>query len=193
MEKDIFLINKIEEIKNKNEKRIFCLEEKFNNLGNDFNKLIDSYNNALYTNETERNNNIDIFSLQQYFLDYLNNERDNSMEYLNNEFNKLIDIINQKNTNSEGNENIKKLLTIIKKEFVEKSKEINNKNDESELQSKEMDNKIKTQMFEQFENINNRIMNEILVDNEGKDQIIKYTQKYLLEIKNQMKIEKLQR
>ena len=193
MEKDIFLINKIEEIKNKNEKRISFLEEKFNNLGNDFNKLIDRYNNAIYTNETERNNNMDIFSLQQYFLDYLNNERDNSMEYLNNEFNKLIEIINQKNTNSEGNENIKKLITIIKKEFTEKSKEIHNKNDDSELQSKEMDNKIKTQMFEQFENINNRIMNEILVDKEGKDQIIKYTQKYLLEIKNQMKIEKLQR
>ena len=81
----------------------------------------------------------------------------------------------------------------IREEFIKKCKEIENKNDESEFQSKEIDNKIKTQTFEQFENINNRIMKEILTDNKEKDTIINYSQKYLIEIKKQMKLEKIKR
>ena len=68
-----------------------------------------------------------------------------------------------------------------------------NKIDESEYQSKDIDNIIKTQMFEQFENINNRIIKELLVDNNEKDNIINYTQNYLKELKKHMKLEKIQK
>ena len=159
------LIDKIDNIKNKSEERMLILDEEFNNLGKEFDELIEKYKISEYNENMESDENIDIFSLQQYVIDYINNERENSMDNLNNIFNKVLQNINQKIDTSKDNENIKSELILIREEFIKKCKEIENKNDESELQSKEIDNKIKTQIFEQFENINNRIMKEILTDN----------------------------
>ena len=195
MDNNIDLVNKIENIKNKSEEKIFLLEEKLNELGNDINKLIENYQNNEYNIYNINNNNNDnILSLQQDIIDYISKERENSINDFNNVFYKIIENVNQKN-NSKENENkgIKNILINIRKEFLKKCKEIMNKIDESEYQSKDIDNIIKTQMFEQFENINNRIIKELLVDNNEKDNIINYTQNYLLEIKNQMKLEKLQK
>ena len=190
MEKNIDLINKIEIIKNKSEERIFLLEEKLNDLGKDINKLIENYKNNEYD---KYNNDIsDKESLVQNIIDYISKERENSIDNVNNVLYKIIENINQKN-NLKNNENIKNILINIRKEFIKKNKEIINKIDESEYQGKEIDNIIKTQMFEQFENINNRIIKELLLNNNEKDNIINYTQNYLLEIKNQMKLEKLQK
>ena len=166
---------------------------KLNELGNDINKLIENYQNNEYNIYNINNNNDNILSLQQDIIDYINNERENSLDNLNNIFNKIIENINQKFDTSKDNKNIKSSLIMIREEFIKKCKEIENKNDESEFQSKEIDNKIKTQTFEQFENINNRIMKEILTDNKEKDTIINYSQKYLIEIKKQMKLEKIKR
>ena len=187
------LIDKIDNIKNKTEERMLILDEEFNNLGKEFDELIEKYKISEYNENMESDENIDIFSLQQYVIDYINNERENSIDNLNNIFNKVLQNINQKIDTSKDNENIKSELILIREEFIKKCKEIENKNDESELQSKEIDNKIKTQIFEQFENINNRIMKEIITDNKEKDTIINYTQNYLIEIKKQMKLEKIKR
>ena len=187
------LIDKIDNIKNKTEERMLILDEEFNNLGKEFDELIEKYKISEYNENMESDGNIDIFYLQQYVIDYINNERENSIDNLNNIFNKVLQNINQKIDTSKDNENIKSELILIREEFIKKCKEIENKNDESELQSKEIDNKIKTQIFEQFENINNRIMKEILTDNKEKDTIINYTQNYLIEIKKQMKLEKIKR
>ena len=193
MENNKDLFDKIDNIKNKSEERMLILDEEFNNLGKEFDELIEKYNINEYNDNIESNENIDIFSLQQYIIDYINNERENSLDNLNNIFNKIIENINQKFDTSKDNKNIKSSLIMIREEFIKKCKEIENKNDESEFQSKEIDNKIKTQTFEQFENINNRIMKEILTDNKEKDTIINYSQKYLIEIKKQMKLEKIKR
>ena len=193
MENNTDLINKIENIKNRSEERILILDEKMNDLSNELNRLIDNYKIDLYKDKIENNDDIDIFSLQQIIIDYVNNERENSIDNLNDIFNKIIENINQKNINLKENENIKKLINIIKNELIKQLKEIQNKKDDLELQKNEIDNKIKTQIFEQFEIINNRIMNELLVGNKEKDLIINNTQEFLLEIKNQMKTEKLQR
>ena len=193
MENNTDLINKIENIKNRSEERILILDEKMNDLNNELNRLIDNYKIDLYKDKIENNDDIDIFSLQQIIIDYVNNERENSIDNLNDIFNKIIENINQKNINLKENENIKKLINIIKNELIKQLKEIQNKKDDLELQKNEIDNKIKTQIFEQFEIINNRIMNELLVGNKEKDLIINNTQEFLLEIKNQMKTEKLQR
>ena len=193
MENNTDLINKIENIKNRSEERILILDEKMNDLNNELNRLIDNYKIDLYKDKIENNDDIDIFSLQQIIIDYVNNERENSIDNLNDIFNKIIENINQKNINLKENENIKKLINIIKNELIKQLKEIQNKKDDLELQKNEIDNKIKTQIFEQFEIVNNRIMNELLVGNKEKDLIINNTQEFLLEIKNQMKTEKLQR
>ena len=192
MDNNIDLVNKIENIKNKSEEKIFLLEEKLNELGNDINKLIENYQNNEYNIYNINNNNDNILSLQQDIIDYISKERENSINDFNNVFYKIIENVNQKN-NSKENENIKNILINIRKEFLKKCKEIMNKIDESEYQSKDIDNIIKTQMFEQFENINNRIIKELLVDNNEKDNIINYTQNYLKEIKKHMKLEKLQK
>ena len=192
MDNNIDLINKIENIKNKSEEKIFLLEEKLNELGNDINKLIENYQNNEYNIYNINNNNDNILSLQQDIIDYISKERENSINDFNNVFYKIIENVNQKN-NSKENENIKNILINIRKEFLKKCKEIMNKIDESEYQSKDIDNIIKTQMFEQFENINNRIIKELLVDNNEKDNIINYTQNYLKELKKHMKLEKLQK
>ena len=192
MDNNIDLVNKIENIKNKSDEKIFLLEEKLNELGNDINKLIENYQNNEYNIYNINNNNDNILSLQQDIIDYISKERENSINDFNNVFYKIIENVNQKN-NSKENENIKNILINIRKEFLKKCKEIMNKIDESEYQSKDIDNIIKTQMFEQFENINNRIIKELLVDNNEKDNIINYTQNYLKELKKHMKSEKLQK
>ena len=196
MDNNIDLVHKIENIKNKSEEKIFLLEEKLNELGNDINKLIENYQNNEYNNFNYNinNNNDNILSLQQDIIDYISKERENSINDFNNVFYKIIENVNQKN-NSKENENkgIKNILINIRKEFLKKCKEIMNKIDESEYQSKDIDNIIKTQMFEQFENINNRIIKELLVDNNEKDNIINYTQNYLKKKKKHMKLEKLQK
>ena len=192
MDNNIDLVNKIENIKNKSEEKIFLLEEKLNELGNDINKLIENYQNNEYNIYNINNNNDNILSLQQDIIDYISKERENSINDFNNVFYKIIENVNQKN-NSKENENIKNILINIRKEFLKKCKEIMNKIDESEYQSKDIDNIIKTQMFEQFENINNRIIKELLVDNNEKENIINYTQNYLKELKKHMKLEKLQK
>jgi len=192
MDNNIDLVNKIENIKNKSEEKIFLLEEKLNELGNDINKLIENYQNNEYNIYNINNNNDNILSLQQDIIDYISKERENSINDFNNVFYKIIENVNQKN-NSKENENIKNILINIRKEFLKKCKEIMNKIDESEYQSKDIDNIIKTQMFEQFENINKRIIKELLVDNNEKDNIINYTQNYLKELKKHMKLEKLQK
>ena len=192
MDNNIDLVNKIENIKNKSEEKIFLLEEKLNELGNDINKLIENYQNNEYNIYNINNNNDNILSLQQDIIDYISKERENSINDFNNVFYKIIENINQKN-NSKENENIKNILINIRKEFLKKCKELMNKIDESEYQSKDIDNIIKTQMFEQFENINNRIIKELLVDNNEKNNIINYTQNYLKELKKHMKLEKLQK
>ena len=192
MDNNIDLVNKIENIKNKSEEKIFLLEEKLNELGNDINKLIENYQNNEYNIYNINNNNDYILSLQQDIIDYISKERENSINDFNNVFYKIIENVNQKN-NSKENENIKNILINIRKEFLKKCKEIMNKIDESEYQSKDIDNIIKTQMFEQFENINNRIIKELLVDNNEKDNIINYTQNYLKELKKHMKLEKIQK
>lgn len=194
MDNNIDLVNKIENIKNKSEEKIFLLEEKLNELGNDINKLIENYQNNEYNIYNINNNNDNILSLQQDIIDYISKERENSINDFNNVFYKIIENVNQKN-NSKENENkgIKNVIINIRKEFLKKCKEIMNKIDESEYQSKDIDNIIKTQMFEQFENINNRIIKELLIDNNEKDNIINYTQNYLKELKKHMKLEKLQK
>ena len=193
MDNNIDLVNKIENIKNKSEEKIFLLEEKLNELGNDINKLIENYQNNEYNIYNINNNNNDnILSLQQDIIDYISKERENSINDFNNVFYKIIENVNQKN-NSKENENIKNILINIRKEFLKKCKELMNKIDESEYQSKDIDNIIKTQMFEQFENINNRIIKELLIDNNEKDNIINYTQNYLKELKKHMKLEKFQK
>ena len=191
MNENLNLIDKIEGIKNKSKKRILILDEKIKNLENQFNMILDNYKNNDCNQQNDIDDNIDISILQQNIFEYIINERENN---INNIFKIIVEDINKKNINCYSNKNIKIWLNDIKIYLKEKNKEIENKNDVLKFQNKEINNKIKMQMIEQFEYINNRIKNEFLIDNDNiNEEIINQTQNFLFEIKKQMNLEKLKR
>ena len=194
MNENLNLIDKIEGIKNKSEERILILDEKIKNLENQFNMILDNYKNNDCNQQNDIDDNIDISILQQNIFEYIINERENNINNINNIFKIIVEDINKKNINCYSNKNIKILLNDIKIYLKEKNKEIENKNDVLKFQNKEINNKIKMQMIEQFEYINNRIKNEFLIDNDNiNEEIINQTQNFLFEIKKQMNLEKLKR
>ena len=194
MNENLNLIDKIESIRNKSEERILILDEKIKNLENQFNMILDNYKNNDCNQQNDIDDNIDISILQQNIFEYIINERENNINNINNIFKIIVEDINKKNINCYSNKNIKILLNDIKIYLKEKNKEIENKNDVLKFQNKEINNKIKMQMIEQFEYINNRIKNEFLIDNDNiNEEIINQTQNFLFEIKKQMNLEKLKR
>jgi len=167
MNENLNLIDKIEGIKNKSEERILILDEKIKNLENQFNMILDNYKNNDCNQQNDIDDNIDISILQQNIFEYIINEREDNINNINNIFKIIVEDINKKNINCYSNKNIKIWLNDIKIYLKEKNKEIENKNDVLKFQNKEINNKIKMQMIEQFEYINNRIKNEFLIDNDN--------------------------
>ena len=187
------LLNKLKEIHRKSEERTFDLNEKFNQIKDGLQKLIDNYQNTLYQ-EDESENNIDIFSLQKYINNYINNERETSINNINNVFEQISDTVNSKiEKNSEEKEDIKTSLVEIKNEFDGIYEEAQNHFNEIKNQKDEIKTKIDMQMEEQFENVNDIINNEIEIEEKGKNDIITITQNYLIELGKEMKKEKNER
>ena len=187
------LLNKLKEIHRKSEERTFDLNEKFNQIKDGLQKLIDNYQNTLYQ-EDESENNIDIFSLQKYINNYINNERETSINNINNVFEQISDTVNSKiEKNSEEKEDIKTSLVEIKNEFDGIYEEAQNHFNEIKNQKDEIKTKIDMQMEEQFENVNDIINNEIEIEEKGKNDIITITQNYLIELGKKMKKEKNER
>ena len=85
MDNDIVLENKLNNIKNKNEEKIFILENKFDTLENEFNTLMNKYKINVYKEKNEYNGSTDLLTLEKAINDYLINERENS---LNNKYTK---------------------------------------------------------------------------------------------------------
>ena len=187
------LISKLKEIHRKSEERTLDLNEKFNQIKDGLQKLIDTYQNNLYE-EKESDNNIDIYSLQKYINNYINNERETSINNINNVFEQIADTINTKaENNSEEKEDIKTTLIEIKNEFDAIYEETVNHFDETKIKKDEIKSKIDMQMDEQFEKVNNILNNESEIEEKGKNDIISLTQNYLKEIGKKMKKEKVER
>ena len=187
------LLIKLKEIHRKSEERTFDLNEKFNQIKDGLQKLIDNYQNTLYQ-EDESENNIDIFSLQRYINNYINNERETSINNINNVFEQICDTVNSKiEKNSEEKEDIKTSLVEIKNEFDGIYEEAQNHFNEIKNQKDEIKTKFDMQMEEQFENVNDIINNEAEIEEKGKNDIITITQNYLIELGKKMKKEKNER
>ena len=187
------LLNKLKEIHRKSEERTFDLNEKFNQIKDSLQKLIDNYQNYLYQ-EDELENNIDIFSLHKYINNYINNERETSINNINNVFEQITDTVNSKiEKNGEEKEDIKTSLVEIKNEFDGIYEETQNHFNEIKNQKNEIKTKIDIQMEEQFENVHDIINNEVEIEEKGKNDIITMTQNYLVELGTKMKKEKNER
>ena len=187
------LMKKLREIHRKSEERTFDLNEKFNQVKDGLQKLIDTYQNNLYE-ENEFENNIDIISLNKYMNDYINNERETSINNINNIFEQISDTINTKaEKNMEEKEDLKTSLIEIKNEFDAIYEETVNHYDETKMQKDDIKNKIDIQMEEQLGKVNDILNNEIEIGEKSKNDIINVIQNYLKDLGNKMKKEKIER
>ena len=189
----IDLINRLKEIHRKSEEKTFDLNEKFNQIKEGLQKLIDTYQNNLYQEE-ESENNIDIFSLHKYINNYINKEREISINNINNVFEQISDSINTKiEKNSEEKEDIKTSIIEIKNEFDGIYEESINHFEETKIQRDEIKDKIDIQMEEQFDKVNDILKKGIDIEEKGKNNIINATQNYLGDLGIKMKKEKKER
>ena len=187
------LMKKLREIHRKSEERTFDLNEKFNQVKDGLQKLIDTYQNNLYE-ENEFENNIDIISLNKYMNDYINNERETSINNINNIFEQISDTLNTKaEKNMEEKEDIKTSLIEIKNEFDAIYEETVNHYDETKMQKDDIKNKIDIQMEEQLGKVNDILNNEIEIGEKSKNDIINAIQNYLKDLGIKMKKEKMER
>ena len=81
------LIMRLKEVHCKSEEKNFDLNEKFNQIKKDIQKLIDEYKIECDKSELE-NNDIDFSSIRDYMNEYMINERNTSINNINNTFEK---------------------------------------------------------------------------------------------------------
>ena len=82
------LMMRLKEVHCKSEEKTFDLNEKFNQIKEDLQKLIDEYKIECDKSELE-NNEIDFSSIKDYINEYMINERNNSINNINNTFEKI--------------------------------------------------------------------------------------------------------
>ena len=185
----------MKDIHHKSEVRTFDLNEKFNQIKDDLQNLIDAYKkNAYEEDEYENESNLNIFSLQNYINNYLNKEREVSINNINNVFEQVTDTINQQLENkSTERERIKTTIIDTKNEFDGMCEESLNHFDEIKNQKNEIEDKINSQMEEQFGKVNDILNNEIEVEGKNRNDIINASQNYLADLGKKMKIVKIER
>ena len=189
------LLSKLKDIHHKSEVRTFDLNEKFNQIKDELQSLIDTYKNNLYEKEEyENEDNLDIFSLQKYISNYINKEREVSINNIDNVFEQVTDTINQKLGNSSTDrENIKNTIIDTKNEFDGNCEETLNHFNETKNQKNEIEDKINSQMEKQFGKVNDILSNEVEIEEKNKNDIINATQIYLADLGKKMKNEKIER
>ena len=189
------LLNKLKDIHHKSEVRTFDLNEKFNQIKDDLQNFIDTYKKNLYEEgEYENENNVNIFSLQNYINNYLNKEREISINNINNVFEQVTDTINQQLENkSTERESLKTTIIDTKNEFDGMCEQTLNHFDEMKNQKNEIEDKINSQMEEQFGKVNDILYNEVEVEEKNRNDIISASQSYLADLGKKMKNVKIER
>ena len=189
------LLNKLKDIHHKSEVRTFDLNEKFNHIKDDLQNFIDTYKKNLYEEgEYENENNVNIFSLQNYINNYLNKEREISINNINNVFEQVTDTINQQLENkSTERESLKTTIIDTKNEFDGMCEQTLNHFDEMKNQKNEIEDKINSQMEEQFGKVNDILYNEVEVEEKNRNDIISASQSYLADLGKKMKNVKIER
>ena len=187
------LINRLKDIHCKSEEKTFDLNEKFNNIKDDLQKLMDFYNNDNYNYE-DNDDSIDILSLEKYISDYLINERETSINNINTVFEQVTDKINENvEMKIESNDNIRNLIDQLKNEFDKLCEDSLSRTNEAKLQNDELNQKINFQMNEQFEKIYEIINNDDIITGNNRNEYIITTQKILMDLGQKVKKEKMEK
>ena len=174
------------------------LQEQINNCFNSKNKkkiVVYIISSNLYEeDEYETESNVDILSLNKYINNYINKEREVSINNINSVFEQVTDTINQKlGNNSTERENIKTTIIDTKNEFDGMCEETLNHFDEVKNQKNEIEYKINSQMEEQFGKVNDILSNEVEIEEKNRNDIINASQIYLADLGKKMKNEKIER
>ena len=180
------IIKHLKDVHCKSEERTFDLNEKFNQIKEDLQKLIDEYKMDCDKSELE-NNDIDFTSIKEYINDYITNERNISINNINTTFEKVNNNIEEFVENNNLNlNNIQNILYDLKNEFEQNYNDVINHTLEINSQKDEINNKLDSQMKEQFSKIYDLInegyqnMNNNKIENFQKIQeLVKNLLKYI--------------
>ena len=155
------LISRLKEVHCKNEVRTFDLNEKFNQIKEELQLLMEEFKSNNENSDDLENDEIDFISIKEYIKEYISNERNTSINIINNTFEKinnhLEEIVENKNSNLIEIENI---LNELKNEFEQNRSDIINHNLEISTQKEEIKNKLDVQLQEQFDKIDKLIKEE---------------------------------
>ena len=185
------IMKHLKEVHCKSEERTFDLNEKFNQIKEDLQKLLDEYKMENDKSELE-NTSIDFSSVKDYINDYILKERNNSINIINESFEKISNNIDEIFENSNLNyNNIQNLLNELKNEFEQNYKETINHSLEINEQKEEINDKLNIQMKEQFSKIYNLIKEESQKCNNNNIENIKKMQILIKNILNNIKKEKI--
>ena len=185
------IMKHLKEVHCKSEERTFDLNEKFNQIKEDLQKLLDEYKMENDKSELE-NTSIDFSSVKDYINDYILKERNNSINNINESFEKISNNIDEIFENSNLNyNNIQNLLNELKNEFEQNYKETINHSLEINEQKEEINDKLNIQMKEQFSKIYNLIKEESQKCNNNNIENIKKMQILIKNILNNIKKEKI--
>ena len=185
------LIKHLKDVHCKSEEKTFDLNEKFNQIKEDLQKLIDEYKMDCDKSELE-NNDIDFSSIKDYINDYIANERINSINNINNAFekvnNSVEEIIENNNLNVNSIENI---LLELKNEFEQNYSDIVNHSIDINTQKEDINNKLNIQMKEQFTKLYDLISGEEQSLNNSQVEKINRVQIFIKNLVKYMKSEKI--
>ena len=154
------LMSHLKEVHCKSEEKTFDLNEKFNQIKEELQTLMEEYKSIKDKNEVD-NDEIDFNSIKEYVNDYINQERNSSINIINESFEKITNNLDEivENNNSNINE-IENILNEIKNEFEQNINNTINHTLEISSQKNDINNKLNMQMQEQFDKVNKLINDE---------------------------------
>ena len=185
------LIMRLKEVHCKSEEKTFDLNEKFNQIKEDLQKLIDEYKIECDKSELE-NNDIDFSSIRDYINEYMINERNTSINNINNTFEKINNDMEEMVENNSNNMNqIENTLMELKNELEQNFNDTINHSIEISAQKDEINNKLTVQMKEQFSKIYDLINREEQALGDNQIERIKSIQNLLKNLMKNIQNEKI--
>ena len=151
------LMSHLKEVHCKSEERTFDLNEKFNQIKEELQTLMEEYKSNQEKNDSE-SDEIDFTPMKEYINEYINNERNSLINLINDSFEKINNNIEEMVDNNNSNINqIENILNEIKNEFEQNINDTINHTLEISSQKDDINNKLNIQMKEQFDKVNKLI------------------------------------
>jgi predicted nucleic acid-binding Zn-ribbon protein len=154
------LMSHLKKVHCKSEERTFDLNEKFNQIKEELQTLMEEYKSNQEKNDSE-SDEIDFTPMKEYINEYINNERNSLINLINDSFEKINNNIEEMIDDNNSNINqIENILNEIKNEFEQNINDTINHTLEISSQKDDINNKLNIQMKEQFDKVNNLINDE---------------------------------